>query len=137
MMVLSIIFITATMNKNQRGSYDATRAGNRNNINIQINFNMKDKNQGFVGKKIDNYLEVEHKNTSKNDNYPKITEEIKKIKRSPMIPVSRWKKKRFLTPLSSKEILKITKWSNSIPPKPPRSETTRGEKKDRRAPIRN
>ena len=26
------------------------------NINIQINFNMKDKQAGFTGKKIDNYL---------------------------------------------------------------------------------
>lgn len=56
------------MNKNSKASYDErtnSRTGNRNNINIQINFNVKDKNQGFAGKKIDNYVEVEQKNTSK------------------------------------------------------------------------
>ena len=47
------------MNKNNRGSFDermGARAPHRNNSNIQINFNVKDKNQGFVGKKIDNFV---------------------------------------------------------------------------------
>lgn len=59
------------MNKNPRGSYDATKGSHRNNINIQINFNMKEKNQAFAGKKIDNYLEVEHKNQPKTENVPR------------------------------------------------------------------
>lgn len=107
------------MNKNQRGSYDATRAGNRNNINIQINFNMKDKNQGFVGKKIDNYLEVEHKNTSKNDNYPKITEEIKKIKKKPNDPSLKMEKEKiFDTPVKQRntENNKMVKFNTSKTP---------------------
>jgi hypothetical protein len=47
------------MNKNTRNSYDDrvnSKPPNRNNINIQINFNVKDKQQGFVGKKIDNLV---------------------------------------------------------------------------------
>jgi hypothetical protein len=51
--------IITAMNKNSRGSFDermGVRAPHRNNINIQINFNVKDKNQGFVGKKIDNFM---------------------------------------------------------------------------------
>ena len=47
------------MNKNGRNSYDdrsTVRPANRNNINILINFNMKDKNQAVTGKKIDNYV---------------------------------------------------------------------------------
>lgn len=73
------------MNKNPRGSYDATK-GHRNNINIQINFNVKDKNQGFTGKKIDNYVEVEHKNTSKTDNATRLVEEPKKNKKKQSEP---------------------------------------------------
>lgn len=73
------------MNKNPRGSYDATK-GNRNNINIQINFNVKDKNQGFTGKKIDNYLEVEHKNTSKPENPTRFVDESKKNKKKQSEP---------------------------------------------------
>lgn len=75
-----IIFITARMNKNVRGSYDAARA-HRNNINIQINFNVKDKNQGFTGKKIDNYVEIEQKNTLKGEGHGRQLEEQKKGKK--------------------------------------------------------
>ncbi len=68
------------MNKNVRGSYDAARA-HRNNINIQINFNVKDKNQGFTGKKIDNYVEIEQKNTLKGEGQGRQLEEQKKGKK--------------------------------------------------------
>jgi len=45
------------MSRNSKSNYDpATRTGHRNNINIQINFNVKDKNQAISGKKIDNYV---------------------------------------------------------------------------------
>lgn len=56
-----IIFITAKMiNKNSRNSIDERNKARsqKANINIQINFNMKDKPQGFSGKKIDNYVEI-------------------------------------------------------------------------------
>jgi len=49
------------MNKNigtSNGDNIQTHPPNKNNINIQINFNMKDKLPGFVGKKIDNYVEI-------------------------------------------------------------------------------
>jgi len=52
------------MNKNIASSTaenNQSNLPNRNNINIQINFNMKDKVQGFVGKKIDNFVEIEQK----------------------------------------------------------------------------
>jgi hypothetical protein len=46
------------MNKNTGNVADPIpgHPPNRSNINIQINFNMKDKTPGFVGKKIDNYV---------------------------------------------------------------------------------
>lgn len=55
------------INKNNRNSMDdrpKTRS-EKANINIQINFNMKDKPPGFSGKKIDNYVEIEQKSTIK------------------------------------------------------------------------
>lgn len=69
------------MSKNSKTAGDGTKPGNRNNINIQINFNMKDKNQGFAGKKIDNYVEIDNKNNPKTDSYSRQTEESKKIKK--------------------------------------------------------
>ena len=57
----------------RRSNYDpASRTNHRNNINIQINFNVKDKNQGISGKRIDNYVEIEQKN-SKTDSYSRNT----------------------------------------------------------------
>ena len=53
---------------------ERNKAGHRNKINNQNNFNMKDKNQGFGGKKIDNYVEIDQKNNSKADSYSKNTE---------------------------------------------------------------
>jgi len=49
------------LNKNARAISDnkgKARPDKGSNINIQINFNMKDKAQGFVGKKIDNYVDI-------------------------------------------------------------------------------
>lgn len=49
------------MSKIPRSNYEEkpqNRPPSKNNINIQINFNMKDKPQGFAGKKIDNYVEI-------------------------------------------------------------------------------
>lgn len=53
------------INKNSRNSIDERNKARseKANINIQINFNMKDKAQGFSGKKIDNYVEIEQKPT--------------------------------------------------------------------------
>ena len=53
------------INKNSRNSIDDRNKARsqKANINIQINFNMKDKAQGFSGKKIDNYVEIEQKST--------------------------------------------------------------------------
>jgi len=56
------------MQRQSRNSYDdRTRIRNSkgNNINIQINVNMKEKNSGFTGKKIDNYVDIEQKSNSK------------------------------------------------------------------------
>ena len=62
------------MSRNGKPSFDpGTRTGHRNNINIQINFNVKDKNQAISGKRIDNYVEIEQKN-SKTDSYSRNTE---------------------------------------------------------------
>jgi hypothetical protein len=57
------------INKNTRNSIDERNKARseKANINIQINFNMKDKPQGFVGKKIDNYVEIEQKSAIKAD----------------------------------------------------------------------
>ena len=63
------------MSKTNKPNFeDKNKAGHRNNINIQINFNMKDKNQGFAGKKIDNYVEIDHKQSSKADSYSRHTD---------------------------------------------------------------
>jgi hypothetical protein len=57
------------INKNTRNSIDERNKARseKANINIQINFNMKDNHQGFVGKKIDNYVEIEQKSAIKAD----------------------------------------------------------------------
>lgn len=47
------------MSRNVKSAFDqGTRTGHRNNINIQINFNVKDKNPAISGKRIDNYVEI-------------------------------------------------------------------------------
>lgn len=47
------------MSRNVKPAFDqGTRTGHRNNINIQINFNVKDKNPAISGKRIDNYVEI-------------------------------------------------------------------------------
>lgn len=71
------------INKNARNSFDerAKMRSQKANINIQINFNMKDKAQGFGGKKIDNYVEIEQKSINKVDSHPKNNDDLKKIKK--------------------------------------------------------
>lgn len=65
------------LNKNARAISDnkgKARPEKGSNINIQINFNMKDKAQGFAGKKIDNYVDIEQKSTIKDQIYLKNAE---------------------------------------------------------------
>lgn len=71
------------ISKNARNSFDerAKMRSEKANINIQINFNMKDKAQGFTGKKIDNYVEIQQKSINKADGHSKNNEELKKIKK--------------------------------------------------------
>jgi hypothetical protein len=92
------------INKNARGSFEERPKvrSEKANINIQINFNMKDKPQGFSGKKIDNYLEIEHKNNP-NPNpkpdpnpHPKNTEELKKNKKRTIDTADKNDKDRLL-----------------------------------------
>lgn len=107
------------MNKNQRGSYEGARPGHRNNINIQINFNMKDKHQGFTGKKIDNFVEVEHKNTQKGENCTKSTEDVKKLKKkSNCFGDKTEKEKAFDTPVKQRnpDQSKLNKFNTSKTP---------------------
>ena len=70
------------LGKNVRGVDDRAKVRADNaNINIQINFNMKDKAQGFAGKKIDNFVEIEQKEKGKGEAVGKGSEDLRRIKK--------------------------------------------------------
>ena len=72
--------------RNQVHGFDPTRArsSKSSNINIQINFNMKDKqnNTPFPAKKVDNYLQLEQKGN-------KGTADLKSQKKGPTFPLQK------------------------------------------------
>lgn len=86
------------MNKN-RNSIDDKRIipEKPSNINIQINFNMKDKPTGFSGKKIDNYVEIDQKPVPRTQNLHK-HEDVKKYKKKTIETGERDKEKVYDTP---------------------------------------
>jgi hypothetical protein len=92
------------MNRVQRNSEDkqANRAVNKNNINILINFNVKDKNSGLIGKKLDNFIEIEQKGNIKNE-LSHQNEDIKNGKRKNIDTIdSKDREKLLETPIKNK-----------------------------------
>lgn len=69
------------LGKNVRSEERAKVRAENANINIQINFNMKDKAPGFAGKKIDNFVEIEQKDKGKVEGIVKGNEDLKRIKK--------------------------------------------------------
>lgn len=124
------------LNKNARTTSDnkgKVRPDKGSNINIQINFNMKDKAQGFTGKKIDNYVDIEQKSTIKDQVYPKNIEEGKKNKQKNNDNGEKLEKdKAFHTP-SKQRTAKVSK--NTIEEKTPQKRSL--EKRQERSKSTN
>lgn len=123
------------LNKNARANSDnkgKVKPDKGSNINIQINFNMKDKAQGFVGKKIDNYVDIEQKSTIKDQIYPKNAEEPKRNKQKNLEIEKQEKEKIFHTP-SKQRTAKASK--NTLEEKTPEKKSI--EKREERSKSTN
>ena len=124
------------LNKNARTNSDnkgKVRPDKGSNINIQINFNMKDKAQGFTGKKIDNYVDIEQKSTIKEQIYPKNIEELKKNKQKNNDNGEKQEKDKVFHTPSKQRTAKVSK--NTIEEKTPQKRSV--EKRQERSKSTN